>query len=73
MSKELLPVKRTNVGLRIALFDAINGVRTGKMSTNEALTIHKLATQIIELTKMEITNAAMLEHTKKRILIEAKK
>jgi hypothetical protein len=66
---KLKAVTRTNNGLRIALFDAINGVRTGQISISEATTIHKLATQIIELTKLEVVNAKIVSVHQEKALI----
>lgn len=60
-------VPRTIKGLRRALFDEINGLRTGKTNTSRAMTIHKLATQIIELTKLEVNYAATISAQAKQI------
>ena len=55
------PIDPTVQGLRQALFDEINNIRQGQQTIQRAAVIHKLATQIILLTQMEINNGAALE------------
>lgn len=64
MNKE---IQKNIKGLRQALFDEINGLRTGKTTLQKAQTVHKLATQIILLTQMEINNAKQIEIVAKRL------
>lgn len=47
-------------GLRKALFDEINGLRIGTTTLQKATIVHKLATQIIILTSMELENEKIL-------------
>ncbi len=61
----LKEIPKTVRGLRVALFDEINGLRTGRTSVQRAVTIHKLATQIIELTKLEVNHVANLSNLRK--------
>lgn len=56
-----LPVEKTIQGLRRALFDEINGLRTGETTLSKATAVHKLATQIILLTQMELQNAKQID------------
>jgi hypothetical protein len=54
--KKTIKIDKTSIGLRDALFDEINGLRAGTTTIARANTIHKLATQIILLTKTEMEN-----------------
>ena len=52
-------IPRTSVGLRDALFDAIEKVRSGDMVSNDAMAISKLAHQICESVSLEIEVAKL--------------
>lgn len=67
MSKALKPVKKTMMGLRQALFDEINGLRTGETNIQRAAIIHKLGTQIIECAKLEVNYGGQISVSAKQI------
>lgn len=57
MSKKeevLRDIETSTRGLRQALFDEINGLRKGTTSIQRANTVHKLAMEIIHITKLEL-------------------
>lgn len=51
---ELEEIPKTSDGLRSALFDEINGVRSGKRTLAQARVVSKIADQILILTRLEI-------------------
>lgn len=57
-SRENLPalplVERSSAGLRNALFDALDALRTGDMNANTANAIAKIADGVISTVKMEL-------------------
>jgi hypothetical protein len=52
--QELPPVARTSAGLRDALFDAIDGVRSGKLDPHRAKALAGLAREVVNTVKLEI-------------------
>jgi hypothetical protein len=48
------PIKRTSAGLRDAIFDEWNALRSGESNPQRAQAIAKLACQVINSVKMEI-------------------
>lgn len=48
------PVARTSAGLREALFDELDGLRSGRTTPNKANATAKLADQIINTVRMEL-------------------
>lgn len=53
-AQPILKVKRTSLGLRDALFDEIDALRTGESNPARAMSIAKLAVQIINSAALEI-------------------
>lgn len=48
------PVVRTSAGLRNALFDELDGIRSGTSNTARANAVAKLAGTLIETVRMEL-------------------
>lgn len=48
------PVARTSAGLRDAIFDEIDAIRSGNSNPTRANAVAKLATGIVETVRMEI-------------------
>jgi len=48
------PVVRTSAGLRDALFDALDGLRSGQTSAATANAVAKLADQVVQTVHMEL-------------------
>jgi hypothetical protein len=48
------PVSRTSAGLRDAIFDEIDAIRSGESNPTRANAVAKLATGIVETVRMEI-------------------
>lgn len=48
------PVIRTSAGLRDALFDALDGLRSGQTSAATANAVAKLADQVVQTVHMEL-------------------
>lgn len=48
------PVERSSAGLRNALFDALDALRSGDMNANTANAIAKIADGVISTVKMEL-------------------
>lgn len=48
------PIARTSAGLRDAIFDEIDAVRSGTSNPTRANAVAKLATGIVETVRMEI-------------------
>lgn len=49
-----LPVVRTSAGLRDALFDALDGLRSGTTNAATANAVAKLADQVVQTVHMEL-------------------
>lgn len=47
-------VKRTSTGLRDALFDELEALRSGKSNPTQANAVAKIAGSVVETVKMEI-------------------
>ena len=47
-------VQRTSAGLREAIFDEIDAIRSGKSNPTRANAVAKLATGVVETVRMEI-------------------
>lgn len=56
MSKkiEATPIVRTSAGLRDAIFDEIDAIRSGTSNPTRANAVAKLATGIVETVRMEL-------------------
>lgn len=54
MTESVAPIQRTSAGLRDAIFDEIDGIRTGQSNPTRANAIAKLATGIVETVRMEM-------------------
>jgi hypothetical protein len=52
--KDCSPVIRNSAGLRDAIFDEIDAIRSGRSSPTRANAVAKLATGIVETVRMEI-------------------
>lgn len=52
--KAASPIIRTSAGLRDAIFDEIDAIRTGTSNPTRANAVAKLATGIVETVRMEI-------------------
>ncbi len=48
------PIVRTSAGLRDAIFDEIDGIRSGTSNPTRANAVAKLATGVVETVRMEI-------------------
>lgn len=48
------PVTRTSAGLRDALFDAIDGIRAGRLDASKANATARLAAEIVNTARLEI-------------------
>lgn len=53
-SLKLPPVSRTAAGLRDALFDEINGLRSGQRDAQHAKVVAQLAHRIIEAARLQL-------------------
>lgn len=58
-------VARTSRGLRDALFDELEALRTGKSNPTQANAVAKLAGSVVETVKMEIEAQKFLSHLEK--------
>lgn len=54
-------VIRTGEGLRDALFDVLDGLRSGTMAANQAIAAAKVACQIINTVKVEVEYQAHIQ------------
>lgn len=52
--EDVAPVVRTSAGLRDALFDALDGLRSGTTNAASANAIAKLADQVVQTVHMEL-------------------
>lgn len=52
--KQPSPVQRTSAGLRDAIFDEIDGIRSGTSNPLRANSVAKLANAVIESVRMEL-------------------
>lgn len=66
----LPPVKRTAEGIRDALFDELNLLRAGKVSTSHARAVSNLARNIIEAAKLELVHIAAMKSLNKKESIQ---
>lgn len=48
------PIVRTSAGLRDAIFDEIDGIRTGSSNPTRANAVAKLAAGVVETVRMEL-------------------
>lgn len=53
-SKTAAPIIRTSAGLRDAIFDEIDAIRSGSSNPTRANAVAKLATGIVETVRMEL-------------------
>lgn len=53
-------VPRTALGLRDALFDEINGLRNGTVTTQRARVMAQIAHRVIEATRLEVQCRKMM-------------
>lgn len=53
-NKGKVPVTRTSVGLRDALFDELDDLRSGKSTAQKASSVSRIAMAVINSVKMEI-------------------
>lgn len=53
-AKILLPIERSAEGLRDALFDELNLLRTGEATTNHARALANIARLIVETARLEV-------------------
>lgn len=51
---EATPIVRTSAGLRDAIFDEIDAIRSGTSNPTRANAVAKLATGIVETVRMEL-------------------
>lgn len=56
------PIVRTSAGLRDAIFDEIDAIRSGTSNPTRANAVAKLATGIVETVRMEIEVQRHLRH-----------
>lgn len=64
MAKDTIPVPKTIEGLREALFDEINQLRSGKGNLQRARAVSQLASQAIDSIRVQIQYGRMLIATK---------
>ena len=57
------PIQRTSAGLRDAIFDEIDAIRSGKSNPTRANAVAKLASGIVETVRMEIEVQRHLRNT----------
>lgn len=57
------PIARTSAGLRDAIFDEIDAIRSGASNPTRANAVAKLATGIVETVRMEIEVQRHLKNT----------
>ena len=60
LKKDQLPVPKTIEGLREALFDELNLVRSGKGSLQQARAVAQLAAQAIDSMRVQIQYGRMM-------------
>jgi hypothetical protein len=54
VTKDAAPIVRNSAGLRDAIFDEIDAIRSGKSNPTRANAVAKLATTVVETVRMEI-------------------
>lgn len=57
-------VIRTGAGLREALFDVLDGLRSGRITPNQAIAAAKVACQIVNTVKVEVEYSAHIANQK---------
>lgn len=63
--KEMIPILKTSEGLRDALFDEINLLRSGKGNPQRARTICLIASRIIDSIRVQIQYGRLLNEKDK--------
>lgn len=61
----MVPIDRSAIGLRDALFDEIDALRGGHVSTGHARAIAMLARQVVDVARLELIQRRLLEATKR--------
>lgn len=61
LAPKLPPVERTAEGVRDALFDELNMLRAGQVTTAHARAVAQLARQIVEAARLELFHRQQLK------------